>query len=94
MCIVTGPRIELAIILIYRMKALFQNIAESYKAEQAKSLRFDTKETVIELNGVHIGAYPSHHLDSMRGPTIVSFIYLAKKKLKNRSLYSMSLHGI
>ena len=37
---------------------------------------FDTKETVIELNGVHIEAYPSHHLDAMRGLKDVSFIYL------------------
>ena len=67
MCIVTGPRIELAITLIDRMKGLFrQNI----------QMRFDTKETVIELNGVHIEAYPSHHLDAMRGLTNVSFIYL------------------
>jgi hypothetical protein len=67
MCIVTGPRIELAITLIDRMKPLFVN----------KMFRtFDTKETVIELNGVHIEAYPSHHLDSMRGLTNVSFIYL------------------
>ncbi|MFZ0557136.1 MAG: hypothetical protein WBL67_04310 [Nitrososphaeraceae archaeon] len=67
MCIVTGPRIELAITLIDRMKAPFrQNI----------QMHFDTKETVIELNGVHIEAYPSHHLDSMRGLTNVSFIYL------------------
>ena len=67
MCIVTGPRIELAITLIDRMKGLFKakNIALS-----------DTKETVIELNGVHIEAYPSHHLDAMRGLTDVSFIYL------------------
>ena len=28
------------------------------------------------MNGVHIEAYPSHHLDSMRGLTNVSFIYL------------------
>ncbi|HET6640079.1 MAG TPA: hypothetical protein VFG77_00560, partial [Nitrososphaeraceae archaeon] len=67
MCIVTGPRIELAITLIDRMKALIgwenRNI-------------FTTKETVIELNGVHIEAYPSHHLDSMRGLKDVSFIYL------------------
>ena len=67
MCIVTGPRIELAITLIDRMKGLFKakNIALS-----------DSKETVIELNGVHIEAYPSHHLDAMRGLTNVSFIYL------------------
>jgi hypothetical protein len=68
MCIVTGPRIELAITLIDRMKGLFQNTGYNPN--------FDTKETVIELNGVHIEAYPSHHLDSMRGLKDVSFIYL------------------
>ena len=67
MCIVTGPRIELVITLIDRMKALFQN---------QTGTTFDSKQTVIELNGVHIEAYPSHHLDSMRGLTNVSFIYL------------------
>ena len=64
MRIVTGPRIELAITLIDRMKSLFQQTI------------FDSKESVIELNGVHIEAYPSHHLDSMRGLKDVSFIYL------------------
>ena len=68
MCIVTGPRIELAITLIDRMKGLFKN-------REFLSV-FDSKETVLELNGVHIEAYPSHHLDSMRGLTNVSFIYL------------------
>jgi hypothetical protein len=28
---------------------------------------FDTKETVVELNGVKIEAFPSHYLDAMRG---------------------------
>ena len=50
MCIVTGPRIELAIALIERMKGLFKN----------GLLAFDTKETVIELNGIKIEAFPSH----------------------------------
>ena len=68
MCIVTGPRIELAITLIGRMKQLF---LASNKLELA-----DTKETVIELNGVQIEAYPSHHLDAMRGLPNVSFIFL------------------
>jgi hypothetical protein len=41
MCIVTGPRIDLAIALIDRMKRLFAG----------KSLvAFNTKETVVELN--------------------------------------------
>ncbi|MGC1134976.1 MAG: hypothetical protein WA941_19255 [Nitrososphaeraceae archaeon] len=44
MCIVTGPRIELAITLITRMKQLF---LASNKLELG-----DTKETVMELNGI------------------------------------------
>jgi hypothetical protein len=51
MCIVTGPRIDLAIALIDRMKRLFRG----------KGLvSFDTKETVIEINGVKIEAFPLH----------------------------------
>ena len=67
MCLVTGPRIELAIGLIARLKGLFID---------KLLVTFDTKETVIELNGVHIEAYPSHHLDAMRGLPNVSFIFL------------------
>ena len=70
MCIVTGPRIDLAITLIDRMKMLFK---------EKSILSFSTKETVIEVNGVKIEAYPSHHLDSMRGLTNVSFIFLMKR---------------
>src|SRR5919112_2385856 len=47
MCIVTGPRIDLAIGLIDRMKRLFEPKAQIY---------FNSKETVLELNGVHIEA--------------------------------------
>src|SRR5919109_4556254 len=65
MCIVTGPRIDLAIALIDRMKRLFAGL-----------VIFDTKETVIELNGIKIEAFPSHHLDAMRGLPNVSFILL------------------
>jgi hypothetical protein len=67
MCIITGRREDLAITHIERMKGLFQN-----KLMQT----FDTKETVIELNGVHIEAYPSNHLDAARGLKDVSFIFL------------------
>jgi hypothetical protein len=68
MCIVTGPRIELAIALIERMKGLFRSFSNP--------ITFNTKETVIELNGVKIEAFPSHHLDTMRGLPNVSFILL------------------
>jgi hypothetical protein len=67
MCIVTGPRIDLAIALIDRMKKLFADKG---------LISFDTKETVIELNGIKIEAFPSHHLDAMRGLPNVSFILL------------------
>jgi hypothetical protein len=68
MCIVTGPRIDLAIALIDRIKKLF--------ASNKDLANFDTKETVIELNNVKVEAFPSHHLDAMRGLPNVSFILL------------------
>jgi hypothetical protein len=39
-------------------------------------ITFDTKETIIELNNVKMEAFPSHHLDAMRGLPNVSFILL------------------
>ena len=57
MCIVTGPNIDLAIKLIKRMKNIF---------ETKLGLYFQNKETVLELNGCMIEAYPSNHLDSFR----------------------------
>lgn len=67
MCIVTGPRIDLAIDLIDRLKKIFY---------ERINVIFDTRETVIELNGVKIEAFPSHHLDAMRGLANVSFVLL------------------
>ena len=61
--IITGPRIELAITLINRLKGLFPDVS------------FAEKETVCTLNSVRIEAFPSHTgLDSARGlknPTII-----------------------
>jgi hypothetical protein len=65
MCIVTVPRIDLAIALIDRMKKLFAS-------SKGIAAAFDTKETVVELNGVKIEAFPSHHLDAMRGLSTIS----------------------
>ena len=66
-CIVTGPRVELSITLIDRLKAIFYN---------KLGVIFQNKETVLELNGVKIEVYPSHHLDAMRGLANVCFILL------------------
>lgn len=90
MCIVTGPRLELAITLIERMKGLFQYWREGFDNPHLSILRsqngsskhtigqvhFDTEENVIVLNGDYIEAYPSHHLDAIRGIPNVSVILL------------------
>ena len=59
MCIVTGPRIDLAITLIDRMKGGYLQIWDL--------LLLIAKNYYRELNGLHIEAYPSHHSDAMRG---------------------------
>jgi hypothetical protein len=65
MVIVTGPNQELAIKLIKRMKGLF---------EPRLGITFDSKETVLELNGCSIEAYPSNHIDAFRSLTNPKFI--------------------
>jgi hypothetical protein len=67
MCIVTGPNIDIAIKLIKRMKALF---------EPKPHVIFDTKETVLELNGCTIEAYPSNHIDAYRALDNPKFILI------------------
>ena len=51
---VTGPRIDLAITIINRLKALFPDLPR-------------TKETICILNGNKIEAYPSHHVATAHG---------------------------
>ena len=67
MCIVTGPNIDIAIKLIKRLKAIF---------EPKLDIMFDNKETVLELNGCTIEAYPSNHLDSYRALDSPKFILI------------------
>jgi hypothetical protein len=67
MVLVTGPNIDLATKLVRRMKKLFQDKLD---------VRFDSKETVLELNGCSIEAYPSNHIDSFRSLTNPRFIFI------------------
>jgi hypothetical protein len=62
--IFTGPRLELAVTLVSRLKDLFRN----------HGITFTDKETVCNLNGVRIEAFPSHHADSARGLSNISAI--------------------
>jgi hypothetical protein len=72
MCIVTGPNIDIAIKLIKRMKSLF---------ERKLGLAFANKETVMELNGCRIEAYPSNHIDAYRALDNPKFILLDRSGL-------------
>src|ERR671919_611107 len=64
MVITTGPNQELSITLIKRLKGLFEPHA----------ITFDSKETVLELNGCEIQAYPSNHIDAFRSLANPKFI--------------------
>lgn len=66
MCIVCGPRIEIAVELINRIRKMFE----------PHGITLGESMTSIKLNGVDIAAYPSNHMDSMRGLDKVSFIFL------------------
>lgn len=67
MCIVTGPNIDIATKLIKHLKGIF---------DTKLGLTFDNKETVLELNGCTIEAYPSNHIDSFRALDTPKFILL------------------
>lgn len=64
--IVTGPRLELSITIIDRLKKLFINYLPT----------FDTRSTTVVLNQVTIKAYPSNHLSDIRGIVQPSFIFV------------------
>jgi hypothetical protein len=66
MCIVTGPNQDIAIKLIKRMKALFE----------PHDITFADKETVLELNGCTIEAFPSNHLDAYLALDNPKFIFI------------------
>jgi len=68
--VITGNNIALATDLIRRLKGLFLNPDANYP------LVFESKETVLELNGCTIQAFPSHHLSAARGLTDVSIVLL------------------
>jgi hypothetical protein len=71
-CIITGPRIDLAEDLIARFKGLYTKL---YTKVYDNRRPFDrTQSTVAFLNGVRVEAFPSHHVDTMRGLTDVKWI--------------------
>jgi hypothetical protein len=71
--IFTGPRLEIAVDIITRLRELFIKCAED---NELRIPVFETKETVIEIGQVRIEAFPSYHVDTARGLKNVSFILL------------------
>jgi hypothetical protein len=67
MCIITGPNINIATKLIRRLKNIF---------ERRLGIYFDNKETVLELSGCTIEAYPSNLLDAYRSLENFKFILI------------------
>jgi hypothetical protein len=68
-CIVTGPRVDLAIDLISRFKGL---IASSPFASSDPNDR--TQNTVAMINSIRVEAFPSHTIAAMRGLVGVRWI--------------------
>jgi hypothetical protein len=65
-CIITGPRLQLACDLIRRLKIMFET----------NGIFSQDKETVFTFENVNcrVEAFPSHHLNSMRGLSNVKLI--------------------
>jgi late competence protein required for DNA uptake (superfamily II DNA/RNA helicase) len=64
-CIITGPRLELAVNLIDRLKGLFE----------PHDIIFSNKQTVLEFPNGRVEAFPSHNLSAMRGLSNVKLIF-------------------
>ena len=75
MCIVTRPNQDIAIKLIKRMKTLFE----------PHNVLFADKETVFELNGCTIEAFPSNHLDAYRALENPKFILMDERDFFRKS---------
>jgi hypothetical protein len=61
-CIVVGPRIDAAEDWISRFKSLFR---ENFPGIYSELIR--QPSTIAIVNGVRVEAFPSHHVDTMRG---------------------------
>ena len=86
MCIITGPNQDIAIKLIKRMKGLF---------EHKLRITFANKETVLELDGCSIEAYPSNHVMLIEHWIIPSSSFWMKQtslESQNKKMSEMSLN--
>jgi hypothetical protein len=73
MCFITGPNIKMSQDLITRLKDLFRNPANNIGAMISD---FDSSAEMIVLNNVKIMAFPSHHLNALRGRPNISLLFV------------------
>jgi hypothetical protein len=83
-CHITGPRIDLSVALMQRLKQLF------YRKNLVAD--FGSKETVAVLNNVRVECFPSHHLSSMRGLDNVSMIVADEAAFFNTNELNMHVN--
>jgi hypothetical protein len=69
MCILVGPNFQLALGIMDRIRQLLG---------RKLGLTFDSAQDKIVLNNVTIRSFPSHHVDSLRSLTNVSFLLLSE----------------
>ena len=74
-CIVTGPRLDLSVTLIQRIKNLFQQCT-AIEEQYGSNPRFDSRETVVFIGSTKIEAFPSNNQQSLRGFTNVKMLIL------------------
>src|SRR5919108_3161086 len=80
-CIITGPREQISIDILDRVRKLFLPLG----------ITFDTKQTTLFINGVRIRSYPSNRLQDMRGLANVSIIYCDEAAFFDRESQSQVL---
>ena len=73
-CIIVGPRLKLGIDIMRRFKSLFLRLPTSSKVPFIKPFFMEGSAAEVFLNNVNVAAYPSNHLDAMRGQPNVSFV--------------------
>lgn len=75
-CIVVGPRLKLGIDIMRRFKSLFLRLPTSSKVPFMRPFFMEGSAIEVILNDVTITAYPSNHMDTMRGQPNVSFSFV------------------
>ena len=75
-CIVVGPRLKLGIDIMKRFKSLFLRLPTSSKVPFIRPFMMEGSAIEVVLNDVTITAYPSNHMDTMRGQPNVSMSFV------------------